>query len=75
MKKYGFKVDSDLRNEKIGLKIREHTLQKIPFLLVVGEREAQKGTVSVRRLDGEDLGSMTVENFSKHLRADVLARK
>jgi threonyl-tRNA synthetase len=64
-----------LRNEKIGLKIREHTLQKIPFLLVVGEREAQKGTVSVRRVDGEDLGSMTVENFSKHLRADVLARK
>ena len=75
LKKYGFKVDSDLRNEKIGLKIREHTLQKIPFLLVVGEREAQKGTVSVRRVDGEDLGSMTVENFSKHLRADVLARK
>jgi threonyl-tRNA synthetase len=75
LKKYGFRIDSDLRNEKIGLKIREHTLQKIPFLLVVGEREAQKGTVSVRRADGEDLGSMTVENFSKHLRADIVARK
>ena len=50
-------------------------MQKIPFLLVVGEREAQKGTVSVRRLNGEDLGSMTVENFSNHLRADVLAHK
>ena len=75
LKKYGFRIDSDLRNEKIGLKIREHTLQKVPFLLVVGEREAQKGTVSVRRADGEDLGNMTVENFSKHLRADIIARK
>jgi threonyl-tRNA synthetase len=75
LRKYGFRIDSDLRNEKIGLKIREHTLQKIPFLLVVGEREAQNDTVSVRRADGEDLGSMTVENFSKHLRKDIDARK
>lgn len=56
----GWRVESDLRNEKIGFKIREHTLQKVPYLLVVGDREAQGGTVSVRTREGVDWGSMTV---------------
>ncbi len=56
----GWRVESDLRNEKIGFKIREHTLQKVPYLLVVGDREAEQGTVSVRTREGADLGGMSV---------------
>ena len=68
-----FRVVSDLRNEKVGYKIREHTLQKTPYLLVAGEREKESGSVSVRRRTGEDLGVMTVAEFAEHLRAEVLA--
>ncbi len=56
----GWRAESDLRNEKIGFKIREHTLQKVPYLLVVGDREAEQGTVSVRTREGADLGGMSV---------------
>ena len=66
-----FRVVSDLRNEKVGYKIREHTLQKTPYLLVAGEREKESGSVSVRRRTGEDLGVMTVAEFAEHLRAEV----
>jgi len=66
----GFRVDSDLRNEKIGFKIRQHTLAKVPYLLVVGDREIEGGTVAVRARSGEDLGSMTVDDFAKHLADD-----
>jgi threonyl-tRNA synthetase len=71
LRKQGFRADSDLRNEKIGYKIREHTLQRIPYLLVVGEREAQTGTVAVRTRTGEDLGSMTPEAFSERLTREI----
>lgn len=67
----GFRVDTDLRNEKIGFKIREHTLAKVPYLLVVGDREVENGEVAVRSRAGEDLGSMSLDNFAKHLAADV----
>jgi threonyl-tRNA synthetase len=67
----GFRVDLDLRNEKIGFKIREHTLDKVPYLLVVGDREVEGGTVAVRARSGEDLGSMAVEAFAQHLAEDV----
>ncbi len=67
----GFRAGADLRNEKIGFKIREHTLQKTPFLLVVGDREVETGTVSVRTCAGEDLGSMTIEDFSRYLDSEV----
>jgi len=67
----GYRVAADLRNEKVGFKIREHTIQKTPFLLVVGDREVETGTVSVRTRAGEDLGIMTVEEFSRHLSAEV----
>lgn len=66
----GFRVGSDLRNEKIGFKIREHTLQRVPYLLVVGEKEALNGTVAVRTRKGEDLGSMTAEAFINLLAND-----
>jgi len=67
----GFRVESDLRNEKIGFKIREHTLAKVPYLLVVGDREVENGTIAVRTRSGEDLGSMPVEAFARHLAEDV----
>ena len=69
----GFRVVSDLRNEKIGYKIREHTLQRVPYLLVVGDREKETGTLSVRTRGGEDLGSMTVADFAARLRQEQVA--
>jgi len=66
----GFRVTADLRNEKIGYKIREHTLQKVPYLLVVGDREKAEGTIAVRTRSGEDLGSMTIAQFADRLRAE-----
>ncbi|GAB1408053.1 threonine--tRNA ligase [Thermomonas brevis] len=66
----GFRVVSDLRNEKIGYKIREHTLQRVPYLLVVGDREKENGAVAVRTRGGEDLGSMSVEAFAQRLREE-----
>ncbi|GHA76202.1 threonine--tRNA ligase [Cognatilysobacter bugurensis] len=63
----GFRVDADLRNEKIGYKIREHTLQRVPYLLVVGDRERENGMVAVRTRGGEDLGSMSVADFASRL--------
>ena len=67
----GFRATADLRNEKISFKIREHTLQKIPYLLVVGDREVESGTVAVRKRNGEDLGVMTFDDFCKHLSQEV----
>ena len=71
LKKQGFRVESDLRNEKIGFKIREHTIQRIPYLLVVGDREAETNCVAVRTRDGKDLGSMSVEAFAAGLATEV----
>ncbi|WP_332657824.1 His/Gly/Thr/Pro-type tRNA ligase C-terminal domain-containing protein, partial [Brevundimonas sp.] len=66
----GFRVAADLRNEKIGYKIREHTLQRVPYLLVVGDREKENGMVAVRTRGGEDLGSMTAAEFASRLREE-----
>ncbi|WP_456267353.1 threonine--tRNA ligase [Kushneria sp. AK178] len=63
----GLRVKSDLRNEKIGFKIREHTLQKVPYLLVVGDKEVESDSVAVRTRTGEDLGTMTVSEFLARL--------
>ena len=66
---------ADLRNEKIGYKIREHTLQRVPYLLVVGDREKDNGAVAVRSRSGEDLGTMSVADFASRLRdEDARAR-
>jgi threonyl-tRNA synthetase len=74
LKNQGFRCDADLRNEKIGLKIREHTLQRIPYLLVVGEREMGNKTVAVRAQSGADLGEMSLEAFCSRLRDEVAQR-
>ena len=67
----GFRVNADLRNEKIGFKIREHTLQKIPYLLVVGDKEVEAESLAVRDRTGNDLGVMSIDEFSVLLQQDV----
>ncbi|MEO7064286.1 MAG: His/Gly/Thr/Pro-type tRNA ligase C-terminal domain-containing protein, partial [Dokdonella sp.] len=63
-------VEGDLRNEKIGYKIREHTMDKVPYLLVVGDREKEAGAVAVRTRAGEDLGSMSIQAFAERLKSE-----
>jgi threonyl-tRNA synthetase len=69
----GFRAAEDLRNEKISYKIREHSLQKLPYQLVVGDKEKQAGTVAVRTRGGEDLGAMTLDAFTARLRNEASA--
>lgn len=70
----GFRAKSDLRNEKIGFKIREHTLQRIPYQLVVGDKEVENNTVAVRTRSGNDLGSMTLSEFTEGLATEIASR-
>ncbi|HQX08557.1 MAG TPA: threonine--tRNA ligase, partial [Zoogloea sp.] len=67
LKQAGLRADADLRNEKIGYKIREHTLQKIPYLAIVGEQERQRGQVALRAHDGTNLGSLSRAAFMEQL--------
>ena len=70
LQQHGFRVDSDLRNEKITYKIREHSIQKLPYLLVVGEKEKAANRVAVRARGGEDLGTMSLDEFAARLDAE-----
>lgn len=74
LKKQGFRTDHDLRNETIGLKIREHAIQRVPYQLVVGAREVENNTVAVRTRNGEDLGSMSIETFVQRLKDEIACR-
>jgi threonyl-tRNA synthetase len=67
----GFRAVSDLRNEKIGFKIREHTMKRVPYLLVIGDREVAENRVAVRTRKGDDLGSMTLEDFTSMLNTAI----
>jgi threonyl-tRNA synthetase len=71
LKSKGFRAEADLRNEKIGFKIREHTIQRIPYLLVAGDKEVEAGTVAVRDRTGKDLGVLSLAELEELLRADV----
>ncbi|WP_404297677.1 threonine--tRNA ligase [Halomonas sp.] len=71
LQKIGLRVKADLRNEKIGFKIREHTLQKVPYLLVVGDKEVEADSVAVRTRTGEDLGTMRVDDLIERLNAEI----
>jgi len=73
LKDQGFRVEPDLRNEKINYKIREHSLQKLPFQLIIGDKEAQSKQVAVRSRGGEDLGQMSLEAFISRFKAEVAA--
>jgi threonyl-tRNA synthetase len=70
----GFKVELDLRNEKIGYKIREHTLQRVPYMLVIGDRELEHNQVAVRTRSGEDLGSMALDALVDRLTGEIASR-
>jgi threonyl-tRNA synthetase len=74
LKNQALRVKSDLRNEKIGFKIREHTIQRVPYLLVVGDREMESGTVAVRTRGGKDLGSLELENLARGLNEEIASR-
>jgi threonyl-tRNA synthetase len=74
LKKQGFRVESDLRNEKVGFKIREHTLQRVPYLLVVGDKEVAANSLAVRTRSGKDLGTMSVETFAERFRTELESR-
>ena len=67
----GFRADVDLRNEKIGFKIREHTLQRVPYLLVIGDREVETRTLAVRTRQGQDLGTLGLDEVLDRLGAEV----
>jgi threonyl-tRNA synthetase len=71
LRQAGFRVESDLRNEKVGYKVRAHTLARVPYILVVGEREREQTNVSVRDRSGNDLGAMSVETWCDEMRAMV----
>jgi threonyl-tRNA synthetase len=70
----GFKVEIDLRNEKIGYKIREHTIQRVPYMLVIGDRELETNTVAVRTRGGEDLGSMSLDDLVNRFSSEIASR-
>jgi len=74
LEKQGFRAKIDLRNEKIGFKIREHSMQRVPYLLIVGDKESETGTIAVRTQQGKDLGSTTCEAFSDRLRQEIESR-
>ena len=74
LKNKGLRVNSDLRNEKIGFKIREHTLQRVPYLLVIGDREVESNSVAVRTRSGQDLGSQSVTALSEGLAEEIASR-
>ncbi len=71
----GLRVKTDLRNDKIGFKIREHTMMRIPYMVVCGAREAEEGKVAVRTRKGADLGSMSIEDLIKLINSDIIQRK
>ncbi|MBS0287505.1 MAG: threonine--tRNA ligase [Proteobacteria bacterium] len=70
LKSQGFRAVTDLRNEKIGFKIREHTVQRVPYLVVVGDKEVAQQTLTIRTRTGEDLGSMTLTEFEDKLKSE-----
>jgi threonyl-tRNA synthetase len=74
LKKQGLRVESDLRNEKITYKIREHSLQKVPYILVVGDKEKANGAVSVRARGNRDLGAMSLSDFAAKLAEDIATK-
>ena len=74
LKNQGFRVESDLRNEKVGFKIREHTLKRVPYLVVAGDKEVAANLLSVRTRSGKDLGTMVPETFAERLRIELNSR-
>jgi threonyl-tRNA synthetase len=74
LKNQGFRVECDLRNETIGLKIREHAMQRVPYQLIVGAKEVENNTVAVRTRNGEDLGTMSLDQLQNRLEQEIACR-
>ena len=74
LKNQGLRIESDLRNEKVGYKIREHTLKRVPYLLVAGDREIESRSLAVRTRSGKDLGAMPLEEVAARIARDVASR-
>ena len=75
LKNKGFRVNSDLRNEKIAYKIRHHSMQKVPFIIVLGDKEIETSTLAIRDRSGSDLGSMSIDAFSKILNNKIKSKE
>jgi len=75
LEKQGIRVKIDLRNEKIGFKIREHSMQRVPYLLIIGDKELEDKTITVRTQKGEDLGSLSIHTFTERLKREIADRK
>jgi threonyl-tRNA synthetase len=75
LEQQGIRVKIDLRNEKIGFKIREHSMQRVPYLVIVGDNELKEQRITVRTQKGDDLGSLTINEFSERLKQEIADRK
>ena len=75
LKNIGFRVKIDLRNEKIGSKIRDHTLKRVPYFIILGNKEVELDQISVRTQKGDDLGTMSVDQFVKKLTKETTSKK
>ena len=71
----GVRVKIDLRNEKIGFKIRDHSMQRVPYLVIIGDKELQDQNITVRTQKGEDLGSLSISEFAERLKQEIADRK
>jgi threonyl-tRNA synthetase len=71
----GIRVKIDLRNEKIGFKIREHSMQRVPYLIIIGDKELEENVVTVRTQKGDDLGSQSIDEFTNRLKKEIVDRK
>ncbi|MDD5410046.1 MAG: threonine--tRNA ligase [Methylobacter sp.] len=75
LEKQGVRIKIDLRNEKIGFKIREHSMQRVPYLVIIGDKELEEQSVTVRTQKGEDLGSLSISEFTERLKKEIEDRK
>lgn len=75
LEKQGIRVKIDLRNEKIGFKIRDHSMQRVPYLVIIGDKELEQQSITVRTQKGDDLGSLTIRDFSERLKQEIADRK
>ncbi|MGZ5008438.1 MAG: threonine--tRNA ligase [Methylobacter sp.] len=75
LEKQGVRVKIDLRNEKIGFKIREHSMQRVPYLVIIGDKELEQQSITVRTQKGDDLGSLSIHEFTERLKHEIAGRK
>jgi len=75
LEQQGIRVKIDLRNEKIGFKIREHSMQRVPYLVIIGDKELEEKNITVRTQKGEDLGGLSVNDFAGLVKQEIIDRK